>query len=485
MGDRADSFWEAARSCGFICRASSGQGTHCDRKSATRKPPLQEVTSEMGIPQDALWLFATGQSEREVSERLTAAEGLLKEAASHRLVRGQKLPTALWPRPEFQAANRIAAAWLVQQGPVLREAALREGFSTNALGLTGRIDSNLGARPRSTEVIWPTNQASQWLMKRFVARAAGQWCVMGLVYPSTNRVATASVAGLSARLSAQGVLLSGWSLVGETTLRRVQAKMWQVVLPMVMLVLFSLWMAFRRMFEVWLGLAVLLLSGLCLLATMSVAGWSWNLLNLMAVPLVLGTGVDYSLFMQLALRRHGGDLVLVRRSVGRALLLCGGTAVAGFGSLAWSGNLGMASLGRVCAVGIGANVLIAVFLLPAWWTWLNSRPGVQSSNPETPPAAGSSAPSASKDSRPSTPSAFYCAQLWRLGLRIARLTPVWLTKGISVALAELYFRLRRQRREVVVQNLLPAFSGDRATAEQAAHGALSELRHQTGGFVAF
>ena len=100
---------------------------------------------------------------------------------------------------------------------------------------------------------------------------------------------------------------------------------------------------------------------------MALAGWSWNLLNLMALPLVLGTGVDYGIFMQLALRRHGGDVRLVRRSVGRALLLCGGTAIAGFGSLAWSGNAGMASLGKVCAVGIGANMLIAVYLLPAWW----------------------------------------------------------------------------------------------------------------------
>jgi hypothetical protein len=59
---------------------------------------------------------------------------------------------------------------------------------------------------------------------------------------------------------------------------------------------------------------------------------------LMAIPLVLGTGVDYSIFMQLALRRHNGDLHAAYLSVGRALLLCGGTAIAGFGSLAWSSN---------------------------------------------------------------------------------------------------------------------------------------------------
>ena len=74
------------------------------------------------------------------------------------------------------------------------------------------------------------------------------------------------------------------------------------------------------MAEVVLGLVVLLMSGLCLLVAMRLAGWSWNLLDLMGIPLVLGTGVDYSLFTQLALRRYHGDLLIVYRSVGRALL---------------------------------------------------------------------------------------------------------------------------------------------------------------------
>ena len=143
--------------------------------------------------------------------------------------------------------------------------------------------------------------------------------------------------------------------------------MWKVLAPMILLVLLSLWLAFRRPAEILLSVAVLLMSGLCLLTVMRLAGWSWNLLNLMAIPLVLGTGVDYGIFMQLALRRHGGDLAMAYRSVGRALLLCGGTAIAGFGSLTWSSNAGMASLGQVCAIGIASNMLIAIFLLPVWW----------------------------------------------------------------------------------------------------------------------
>jgi len=227
----------------------------------------------------------------------------------------------------------------------------------------------------STDVVWPTNQVSQFLFKRFVARTPDDWLVMGLIYPATNKVETASLAELSTRLSENHALLSSWELLGATTLNRVRAKLWQVVTPMVVLVLASLWFAFRRATEILLGVAVLLLSGLFLLATMAVTGWSWNLLNLMALPLMLGTGVDYSIFIQLALRRHGGNLHLVRRSIGRALLLCGGTAMAGFGSLALSSNPGMASLGKVCAVGIGANMLISVFLLPAWWAALDPRAG--------------------------------------------------------------------------------------------------------------
>jgi predicted RND superfamily exporter protein len=149
--------------------------------------------------------------------------------------------------------------------------------------------------------------------------------------------------------------------------------MWFVLTPMVGLVLVSLLLAFRRSLEVLLSLGVLVLSAACLLMIMRLFGWSWNLLNLMALPLILGTGVDYSIFMQLALRRHRGDLQLAYQSVGRALLLCGGTACAGFGSLAFSTNAGMGSLGRICAVGIAANMIISIFLLPVWWAVLQGR----------------------------------------------------------------------------------------------------------------
>lgn len=198
------------------------------------------------------------------------------------------------------------------------------------------------------------------------ARTPTNQFALGLIYLSSNAT-PAAVSDLQSQLPTDNVWLSSWGLLGEEIFARVKANMWKVVGPMVALVLLSLFMAFHRVREISLSLIVLLVSGVCLLAVMRLVGWSWNLLNLMAIPLILGTGVDYSIFMQLALRRYNGDLDLANRAVGRALLLCGCTAVAAFASLGFSSNAGMASLGEVCAVGIGCNMLIAIFLLPVWW----------------------------------------------------------------------------------------------------------------------
>ena len=432
-------------------------------QQAEAETALNELTASMGIPRDPIWIIVRGSDEGQVYQRLCKAEALLKRAVSNQTISGYMLPTVMWPRPECQAANRATARVLGAQGRLLRETAVRAGFETNALFLTEELVRTWARIGESSGVVWPTNSMSRWVLKQFVARTPSEWLAMGLVYPATNRVAGAALADLSAQMAPDGILISGWELLGATTLQRVQGRLWLLVVPMVGLVLLSLWLAFRRVTEVLLGVAVLLLSGLCLLTTMALAGWSWNLLNLMALPLVLGTGVDYGIFIQLALRRHGGDTRMVRRSVGRALLLCGGTAITGFGSLAWSGNAGMASLGKVCAVGIAANMLIAIFLLPAWWLWVSSKFDVQSSRFKV------SSPTLNPQPSTLNPSSFYRAGLWRLGLGIARILPAFIFNAFCLLIAEIYYRLHRERREVVFQNLLPAFPGDPAAARRTAH----------------
>jgi predicted exporter/lauroyl/myristoyl acyltransferase len=461
QANHSDSRWAVIVTLVLAACASLALSFHLpplDRSANALKPQhseaeaaLEEMTAAIGIPQDPLWVIISGHQEQEVFKVLSQAEGILQRAVSNRTIHGYLLPTVMWPRVEYQQANRAAAAALGVRGPMLRAAAMQEGFETSALFLTDELLQTWTRAGDGREVFWPTNDMSQWLLKRFVARSGHEWFVMGLVYPASHGASAAALAELSRQLEDKNVLLSSWGLLGGVTLERVQSRWWLVVTPMMALVLGSLWLTFRRLAEMLLGLGVLLLSGLCLLATMSLAGWSWNLLNLMAVPLILGTGVDYSIFMQLALRRHGGDLGAVRRSIGRALLLCGGTAMAGFGSLAWSGNAGMASLGKVCAVGIAANMLIAVCLLPAWWSCLQRNKRSDST------------------SKLSAPSGFYSAAVWRLGLMAVRILPGAALEQTCLLAAEMYYRLHPRRREVVIHNLLPVLNYNQSAAEKAAH----------------
>jgi lauroyl/myristoyl acyltransferase len=241
-------------------------------------------------------------------------------------------------------------------------------------------------------------------------------------------------------------------------LAAVQQNLWKLLLPMTGLILLSLGLAFRRLAEVLLSLGILILSGLCLLAAMKTFGWSWNLLNLMALPLILGTGVDYSIFMQLALRRHGGDLKLAHQSVGKALLLCGGTAIAGFGTLGLSGNAGLSSLGRVCAIGIAANMLISVFLLPVWWKLLTGAKGTKEAGRNR-----------------IGPSQFYGAFVWQAGLALGRFIPVPVFNFFARLLAAIYWRLAGRRREIVMQNLLPVLNGDRRQSARVGRELITEF----------
>ena len=67
--------------------------------------------------------------------------------------------------------------------------------------------------------------------------------------------------------------------------------------------------------------------------------------------------------------------------------------------------------------------------------------------------------------------AFYRGGLWHFGMRVAGMIPLRVAKKIAMMLAGFYWRFQRPRCEVVVQNFLPVFAGDKLAAEKAARAA--------------
>jgi KDO2-lipid IV(A) lauroyltransferase len=66
------------------------------------------------------------------------------------------------------------------------------------------------------------------------------------------------------------------------------------------------------------------------------------------------------------------------------------------------------------------------------------------------------------------PSSLYRAEFWRMGLGFVHFVPRSVCVRFGHALANLYWLVARRRREVVIQNLLPALNNDRAAATKKA-----------------
>ena len=399
-----------------------------------------QIKAALDQKSEPLWVLATGASTTQVASELDQTSTVLASQISNGTIRSFTLPTTLCPRPNFQRANRSTARALCDLRGALTAAAVEHGFTSNSMALTDTLLNTWRQAANSVQTFYPTNTASQWILQKVFARSTNECVALGLIYPTEPNPPLAPVQ----RQLPSGVILSGWETLGGAVLGVVKKDFVRVLVPMGLLVLLSLWLAFRSFIGVLLSLAALGLSLLMLLTVMRLAHWDWNLMNMTAIPLLLGAGIDYGIHMQLGLRRHGGDIAATRRTVGRALLLCAGTTIAGFGSLSWSTNTGLASLGRICATGVACCYATAVLLLPVWWKSLNR---------------GATAGVISQ------PSTLYRTWLWRLCLALTRTLPVRVTEKFSRMLASAYWRMNRPRREAVIENLMPLFSHDRAAAE--------------------
>jgi predicted RND superfamily exporter protein len=342
------------------------------RESSARRAML-ELQREILGEREPVWLLARGTDEADVAAKLARASERLDAAVAAGVLEAAQLPDAVWPHPEMQRANRERAAWLARRLDAARAAALEAGFTEEALALTEHTLAAFGALAEAEPPSWPARPAARWLVDQFASRADGELVALGQIDPAADTDAEALLA-LDAQLAAADAgRLFGWPLLSRSLATLMRQDLVRVLVPTLVVLLLALAAAFRRPAEIALSFATLGFTLLCLVALTSLLDWSWNLMNVMALPLLCGAGVDYSIHVQLGMRRHGGDAVEMRRSVGRAILLSGATTIVGFGSLASASNAGLASLGRVAAMGMSLALFTSLVLLPSWWQVLAQR----------------------------------------------------------------------------------------------------------------
>jgi predicted RND superfamily exporter protein len=131
---------------------------------------------------------------------------------------------------------------------------------------------------------------------------------------------------------------------------------------------------FRSLVAVAIVLLPVVIGTTWLLGLMGLAGIPFNPANIMTLPLVVGIGVTNGIQILNRFAEEQEPSILAK-STGKAVLVSGLTAIAGFGSLTLASHQGIKSLGQVMSVGIAACMAAALLVLPALlrllmhWGW--------------------------------------------------------------------------------------------------------------------
>ena len=127
-----------------------------------------------------------------------------------------------------------------------------------------------------------------------------------------------------------------------------------------------LWIILRSLKEVGIVLSPLILAGLLTSAASVVFSLPFNFANIIALPLLLGIGVDSALHIlhryKTALPANGN---LLQTSTARGVFFSALTTIVSFGNLASSTHAGTASMGVMLTIGVVCTLTCTLVVLPA------------------------------------------------------------------------------------------------------------------------
>jgi len=134
----------------------------------------------------------------------------------------------------------------------------------------------------------------------------------------------------------------------------------------VIIVILLLWIDFRSLRFALLGVIPLITGGIWMLGIMKTFGIMLTMLNVMAIPMIVGIGIDDGVhvlhrYMYEGLRKTP----VVLRSTGKAVMLTSLTTMAGFGSLMTASYRGWAGFGALLVTGVGACFVTTIIFIPA------------------------------------------------------------------------------------------------------------------------
>ena len=159
----------------------------------------------------------------------------------------------------------------------------------------------------------------------------------------------------------------------------IRAAFMQTTILAFLVVIFLVYLDLGSLGRTAMTVSVLALGLPMLVGIMGVLGLKWNFANFFAMPILIGAGHEYGVFMMHRYREaeHNPRRIWRFWDVSeRALLMCAFVTCSSFGFLGLSRDRGIASLGAIMALGIACIYLSAIFVIRPLLTWRLSHKGV-------------------------------------------------------------------------------------------------------------
>jgi predicted exporter len=325
-------------------------------------------------------IYVEADSPEELLRRSHAAAARLetKDAKAVR-VRGVFGLSSLLPDPGVVARRRdaISAAEVDQIVKDFHAAIRASSFSESAYEPYEQFLHRILLRPAPPTIqdLLPFRRLAEMVLSReelATGRPANKWQSITAVFfdrslddLAARGSAIKTIRGLLADVP--GVTLTGMSVIGYDTQATIARDLPRLMGIAVILVAAYLLIHFRSFGKAGLAMLPAIFSIVCRLAFMRVSGETFNLINLISLPLLVGIDVDYGVFIvSLASRKFGEAKNGVPRGISAASHSVMVSALAnflGFGSLITTSVPAIRSLGWAVGIGIIACTIATFFLL--------------------------------------------------------------------------------------------------------------------------
>ncbi len=310
-------------------------------------------------------LFTSADSVETLKSLATHAQVDLKQLHDRGDITSSQWPTSLIPNPVAFAENQRSFQQLIAMQSKVLAQAKSAGFSKSGLVLDRQILDALKNLKEGGGDLVKSSAEDELIGAFFDIDDTGRCFFAGrmlLAHPITPE----KVKDFDG-LKRWNVHVTGWSMLQAVLLPHVKHDFYAIFIPAALVLLAALMLVFKRWKDALIAVLVLLTSLIAINALVVLTGQKWNFLSGMAIPLVVGAGIDYSIHLIFALRRLDGDFAAVWNGVGKAICFCGLSTAIGFSSLLFASNEMLRSMGLLCSVGVLLTMILSLLVIPGLW----------------------------------------------------------------------------------------------------------------------